>query len=61
MMEIPEGSILSDVIRRLKLPEEISLLKVVNGEVRQAVHPLEDGDEIALFPPIAGGESESLS
>ncbi len=55
MMEVPENSTLEDVIGRLKLPEKIPLLKVVNGEIRKLDHPLEDGDEIALFPPIAGG------
>ncbi len=54
-MEVPEDSILGDVIERLKLPEKIPLLKVVNGEVRAVAHPLKNGDGIALFPPIAGG------
>ncbi len=54
-MEIPENSTLEDVVGRLKLPAGIPLLKVINGEIRQLEHPLKEGDEIALFPPIAGG------
>ncbi len=55
VMEIPGNSTLEDVVARLKLPEGIPLLKVVNGEIRKIDHPLREGDEIALFPPIAGG------
>jgi molybdopterin converting factor small subunit len=55
VMEIPENSTIQDLIERLKLPEKIPLLKVVNGEHRNLTHPLKEGDEVALFPPIAGG------
>jgi sulfur-carrier protein len=55
VMEIPDNSTLEDVVTRLKLPERIPLLKVVNGEIRKMDHPLREGDEIALFPPIGGG------
>jgi sulfur-carrier protein len=55
VMEIPDNSALEDVVTRLKLPERIPLLKVVNGEIRKIDHPLREGDEIALFPPIGGG------
>lgn len=54
-MEIPENSKLSDVTARLNLPEKIPLLKVVNGEVRKTDYILREGDDVALFPPIAGG------
>ena len=57
-MELPENSTLEDVIKILKLPERLPLLKIVNGEHRDAKHPLKEGDEIALFPPIAGGSNK---
>lgn len=55
-MEIPEDATLSDVVGMLKLPGKIPLLKVVNGEIRKIDHHLSEGDEVALFPPIAGGK-----
>ena len=54
-MEMPEHSTIDDVIRSLDLPQKIALLKIINGEHRPASYPLKDGDELALFPPIAGG------
>lgn len=55
VVELPEGTTIDDVIRSLKLPGTIRLLRIVNGEHRPADHILKDGDELALFPPIAGG------
>jgi molybdopterin converting factor small subunit len=55
VMELPEDSTLQDAIALLKLPENMPLLKIVNGEHRPPKHVLKDGDEVALFPPIAGG------
>jgi len=51
----PDGSTIEDVIRTLNIPKTIRLLRIVNGEHRPADHVLKDGDELALFPPIAGG------
>ena len=51
----PEGTTVDDVVRSLHLPGTIRLLRIVNGEHRPADHILKDKDEIALFPPIAGG------
>ena len=55
VMEIPEEGTIEEVVGRLKLPEKIPLLKVVNGEIRKIDYPLSEGDEVALFPPIGGG------
>jgi molybdopterin synthase sulfur carrier subunit len=55
VVEFPEGTTVDDVIHSLNIPGTIRLLKIVNGEHRTADHILKDGDELALFPPIAGG------
>jgi molybdopterin converting factor small subunit len=55
LAELPENATLLDAIKLLKLPETIPLLRIVNGEHRQLTYLLKEGDEIALFPPIAGG------
>ena len=54
-VELPEGTAIDDVVRSLKLPGTIRLLRIVNGEHQPSDHVLKDGDELALFPPIAGG------
>ena len=54
-MELPENATVGDVVEKLCLPEKMPLLRIVNGEHRDRAHPLKEGDEIALFPPIAGG------
>ncbi len=55
MVEVPENATLEEAIRGLNLPEKIPLLKIVNGEHRSLDYVLKEGDEVALFPPIAGG------
>jgi len=55
VIEFPEGTTVNDAIHSLNIPGTIRLLKIVNGEHRPADHVLKDGDELALFPPIAGG------
>jgi molybdopterin converting factor small subunit len=51
---LPEDATVDDAVHFLNLPH-MALLKIVNGEHRPANYPLKDGDELALFPPIAGG------
>lgn len=55
VIELPDHTTIDDVVRSLKIPRTIRLLRIVNGEHRPADHVLQDGDELALFPPIAGG------
>ena len=56
VLELPAGTTIDDVIHILRIPGTIRLLRIVNGEHRPADHVLKDGDELALFPPIAGGQ-----
>jgi molybdopterin converting factor small subunit len=60
-MELPEGATVGvlavEVVRRypgLGLAPE-RLVVAVNHEYREHLHLLEDGDEIALIPPVSGG------
>ncbi len=55
VIELPDHSSIADVICCLKIPSTIRLLRIVNGEHQPMDHALKDGDELALFPPIAGG------
>ncbi len=53
--ELPEGTTIDAVVDILRIPRTIRLLMIVNGEHRNADQVLKDGDDLALFPPIAGG------
>ena len=55
VLEVPTGTTIDDVVHILRIPGTIRLLRIVNGEHRPAGHHLQDNDELALFPPLAGG------
>lgn len=60
-VDLPEGARAGDALRRIVgdhpgvagLAPRLSL--AVNLEVVPSEHPLADGDEVALLPPVAGG------
>jgi molybdopterin converting factor subunit 1 len=60
-LELSEGSTVEDLLTRLeseypKIAEYRSiLLTAVNQEYVESAHPVAEGDEIAIFPPVSGG------
>ena len=54
-LNLPEGSTVSTLVSQLALPEEVVKLTVVNGRLRELDYHLQPGDEVGIFPPIAGG------
>lgn len=54
-MSVPAGSTIEEVVQLLKLPEDIPLLKIVNGVHTDPEEILTEGDVLALFPPVGGG------
>ncbi|GAB6174283.1 MoaD/ThiS family protein [Paradesulfitobacterium aromaticivorans] len=53
--ELPPGTTVTEVLVKLNVkPEEVSI-QLVNGRDAAAGQILEDGDVIALFPPVGGG------
>jgi molybdopterin converting factor small subunit len=54
VIELPDNATIDDALTSLNIPRT-SLLRIVNGEHRPATYQLKDGDELAFFPPIAGG------
>jgi molybdopterin synthase catalytic subunit/molybdopterin converting factor small subunit len=56
-LELPEGATVADVWGRLELGEEpAGLLYAVNREYAAADLALADGDEVAVIPPVSGGD-----
>jgi MoaE-MoaD fusion protein len=55
-LELPAGARVADVWSELDLGEEpAGLLYAVNREYAAGEQALEEGDEIALIPPVSGG------
>jgi molybdopterin synthase catalytic subunit/molybdopterin converting factor small subunit len=55
-LELPEGARVADVWAPLDLGEEPEgLLYAVNKAYAPAARRLDDGDEVALIPPVSGG------
>ena len=58
-LDVPEGTTIYDVMERFKVPREKAHLVILNGVY---VHfadrdtcKLQEGDALALWPPVAGG------
>lgn len=59
--ELPAGGTVADLLAqmRLRFPKlagaERSTLTAVGVEYQPGSHPLSEGDEVSLFPPVQGG------
>ncbi len=53
--EIEKGATVGDVLDGLQIPDTLSLLMLRNATHTSRDEVLEDGDVLAVFPPIAGG------
>ena len=54
-MEVDEHTRVQDILERLKIPEEIPKIILINGVHGKKEQPLKDGDVVSIFPPVAGG------
>ena len=52
---INEGARVADVLKQLKMPEEMPKILLVNGRHAQTDTTLEPGDAVSIFPPLGGG------
>ena len=59
VVEIPAGTTVHELIDRFHIPREKAHLVVCNGVYMQVserdTYRLQEGDAVALWPPIAGG------
>jgi len=54
-IELPAGSTVADLLEHLDLPARRVAVVAVNGEHAAPERPLQPGDSIAIYPPVAGG------
>ena len=52
--EVPDGTLISDVIAILGLPDQPRIV-FVDGRHAEENRELHDGERLAIFPPVAGG------
>lgn len=43
------------ILNHLQIPEEEVAILLVNGRHKKPDAPVQDGDVVALFPPVGGG------
>lgn len=54
-LDLPPGSTVDTLARRLGIPEGFVSAAAVNETAIESDTPLHDGDNVSLFPPSAGG------
>jgi sulfur-carrier protein len=54
-VELPAGATLYDLLRRLRIPDEIPRLLLVNGRDVEPTVRLSAGDVVSVLPPLVGG------
>jgi sulfur-carrier protein len=60
VVEVPAGSTVGDLAHRLAIPPGLERVTLVNGEEAWPERPLQPGDVVTLFPPLAGGRSSEM-
>lgn len=54
-LEVPEGSTVTEVTRRLGIPPDLARVVLVNGRDVGSEALLSTCDVVTIFPPLAGG------
>ena len=55
IIELSEDATIGELMKNLKIPDEIVKIIFVNGRSRGLDYTLHEEDRVALFPPVAGG------
>lgn len=55
IMEVNEGTTISDIIKALNIDEDEVAIMLLNGRDGPSNRELKDGDVVSIFPPIGGG------
>lgn len=54
-VDIPDGSTVGDLLAYLQLPNESTLIVMIDGIRQFNTYPLKEASRVAIFPPIGGG------
>jgi molybdopterin converting factor small subunit len=54
-MEIDSSTRVRDILLRLKIPEQMPKIILINGVHGKKEQVLKEGDVLSVFPPVAGG------
>ena len=55
VLEVPDGATVADVAAALGAPERLLHAVLVGGERTDLARGVEEGEEVTLMPPFAGG------
>lgn len=55
IMNLPEGSTPTDIIKKLNINKEEIAILLINGRDGDFVVELKEGDVVSIFPPVGGG------
>jgi molybdopterin synthase sulfur carrier subunit len=55
LAEVSEGCSVGDLLDQLGIPPDDPKIILVNGIHADRQHPIQEGDRVSIFPPIAGG------
>lgn len=55
IMEVKEGTTISDIVKALNIDEDEVAIMLLNGRDGPSNRELQDGDVVSIFPPIGGG------
>jgi sulfur carrier protein ThiS len=55
VLDLPDGTSVADVIARLGIPPDHAKIIISGDDQLEPASGLHDGQELNLFPPLAGG------
>jgi sulfur carrier protein len=55
-IDTPDGATVLDVKRQLGMPDDLPGILLLNGKQVAPDTVMREGDTLAIFPPLAGGE-----
>jgi molybdopterin synthase sulfur carrier subunit len=61
ILELPEDATVAEVASRLRVPDDLPFLVVINGHEAGLDTRLRAGDVVVMFPPLAGGAALARS